>query len=94
MNKPTLEEYRSEIDRIDRDLAKLLFERLSVARHIGVLKKEAHLPIEDKNREEALLKDRASVLESLGVERAYSDAFYGMLLSLSKKMQRETTGSV
>ena len=70
MSLPSL---RRRIDRLDRQLLRLLNERARLALHVGRLKKSRRLPVFDRRREQAVLRQiarrnrgplsRASVLQ-------------------------------
>ena len=51
-----LEDWRSEIDSIDTEIAQLLNRRADAAKKIGALKATAGLPIVDAEREEIVLR--------------------------------------
>ena len=61
--KMALEEYRNEIDRIDRELIEKLEERMRVAEKIAAYKKENGSRIFDPLRERALL-DKVTALSA------------------------------
>jgi chorismate mutase len=50
-----IDEWRTEIDEIDRELLRLLNRRARAAIHIGALKRAAGLPICDPDRERQVL---------------------------------------
>ena len=52
-----IEDWRSRIDDIDRELVRLLNERSRVAMEIGKLKLEANLPLYQPERERAVLEN-------------------------------------
>lgn len=52
----SLEDHRREVDRIDREILKLLGERLQVARAIGEAKLKSGAPVYAPQREEQLLR--------------------------------------
>jgi len=56
VNRSKLDSLRKKINGIDEQLLKLLRERLSLAREIGNLKKEAGLPLFDPARESEVIK--------------------------------------
>ena len=62
-----LSDHRSEIDRIDRQLAGLIAERMAVAEAIAGYKAEHGLPVLDADRERAhleeILRDAPPALE-------------------------------
>lgn len=72
-----MDELRNQIDEIDRQLVKLLGERMDLVKEIGTLKKRADLPIEDTDREQ-IMKDN---LKRLAAENDLSYEFVNQLYS-------------
>ncbi|ASJ17567.1 chorismate mutase [Pyrococcus kukulkanii] len=68
---------REQIDEIDREIIALLERRLEIARQIGEIKKSLGLPIEDKSREEEVLR-RAGKFRPI----------FEKILEVSKDVQR------
>ena len=80
-----LADYRKRIDEIDAELVAKLEERMELVSEIAALKKEAGLAVEDKSREEALLK---KIEELSGEEYAsYNRRVFEAILEESKKFQ-------
>ncbi|MBP5245796.1 MAG: chorismate mutase, partial [Clostridia bacterium] len=52
----SLNEIRVEIDKIDNDIAKLFKERMDAVKKVAEYKKEHGIPIEDKERENAMIQ--------------------------------------
>ena len=52
-----LEEYRLQIDEVDRGIVALLNERTKVVEEIGRVKREAQLPIYEPRREELVFRN-------------------------------------
>ena len=80
-----LADYRKKIDEIDAELVAKLEERMDLVCAIAALKKEAGLAVEDKSREEALLKK----IEELSREEyaCYNRRVFEAILEESKKFQ-------
>jgi chorismate mutase len=60
---PQLDGLRAQIDVLDRDIVRLLNERMRVVEEIGRIKRLAHLPIYEPKRESEVF---ANVIESNG----------------------------
>ncbi|MFO7992167.1 MAG: chorismate mutase [Thermoplasmata archaeon] len=58
MQLERIHELRERIDQIDKEILKLLHERIAVAKEIGKIKRERGIPITDADREKMVL-DRA-----------------------------------
>ena len=50
-----IEKFRKKIDRIDSQLVSLLIARRNLAQKIGIIKQKSSIPIEDSNRELAII---------------------------------------
>jgi chorismate mutase/prephenate dehydratase len=72
----SLEEHRREVDRIDREILKLLGERLQVARAIGEAKLKTGAPVYAPQREEQLLRsitEAAPAIPASGLRAVYRE---------------------
>lgn len=69
---------REEIDRVDRELVRLLEERMRIARRIGAYKAERGLPVLDAAREE----EKLASIRALVTERQDEEAVCGLFRSL------------
>lgn len=81
----TIEELRTEIDRIDNEIVRLYGERMETARKIGEYKREHHLPVLDSERERELLNrvgEKAGEAYEHGVR-----ALFGFLMAQSRTNQ-------
>ena len=81
----TIEELRTEIDRIDNEIVRLYGERMETARKIGEYKREHHLPVLDSERERELLNrvgEKAGEAHEHGVR-----ALFGFLMAQSRTNQ-------
>ena len=89
--KSSINEKRTELDRLDGELVKLFEERLGIAREIGLIKAESGLPLLDSVREKEIIDNRKSLLSN----PAFADmaeAFFTQLMDFSKDVQREIQG--
>ncbi|MBE7035351.1 MAG: chorismate mutase [Ruminococcaceae bacterium] len=80
-----IQESRSKIDAIDKELVKLFCERMEVVKEVAAYKKENGVPVFDRERERTLLD---SIEEMAGED--YGDMtrrLYGSLLELSRMFQ-------
>lgn len=85
-----LNEYRHQIDEIDRQLVDLFVRRMNVAAGVAEYKREHNLPVLDASRERALLN---KISELAGSEfEDYACTLYGSLLDLSRSYQHKRLG--
>lgn len=59
-----LDALRERLDAIDRQLVRLLEERLEVSRQVGLYKQRQGLPVLDRSREQQVLASRAAQLQN------------------------------
>jgi len=77
---------RKEIDAVDEVLLKAFLSRMEISEKIAKYKKENGLPVENLQREAAILSKRK---EQAGVAMAdYTEDFFRFLMEESKKLQR------
>ena len=77
---------RSEIDEIDRELAKLIARRTYLARSIGFAKQRAGLPVRDTDREMEVLEHACQCAEDLDSRRSIL-RIYKQILEESRRLQ-------
>ena len=63
------DEQRKEIDGIDSEIARLIAKRVRIAEDIGKRKLIMHKPIEDKEREKAIMKRVRDIAEGEGISQ-------------------------
>lgn len=86
MNK--LEEARLEINRIDREIARLFQERMKAVESVIEYKIENNLKILDSGREKEVIEKNIALLEEKKYEKYYLD-FITNMMRISKEYQRE-----
>ncbi len=87
-------EFRSEIDRIDRELQRLLEERMAVSAKIGEYKAGRGLPVYDPEREEqkiASLRASASTPENGEAAERVMRVILEVSRDLQKRMRPDGT---
>lgn len=63
-----LTEIRERINKIDKELINLVYERLKLSDELADFKHKNNLPIQDKSREDKLIEDRYEKLKALGID--------------------------
>lgn len=81
-----LDEYRKEIDDIDKQLTKLFEKRMDVVLKVGEYKKKNNLPVLNASREEQVLKKNVGYLENKGYEQGIRN-FFNSLMNISKDLE-------
>jgi len=81
-----LEELRTRIDEIDKDLLRLLELRFQVVKEIGLFKKEHNLPVLDKAREVDVLKMRQAQLTNKD-NWPHFEAIFQLIMKVSKDLE-------
>lgn len=81
-----LEKARTEIEEIDAKILELLAERLKICTQLGKYKKQHHLPIQNREREKEILRERTQKFKELGFD---DEKFVQELFELIMKKARE-----
>lgn len=81
----SLQEYRTQIDRIDRELVRLFAERMTVSGKIAIYKRENSLPVYDAQRERKKLAEVKAMLPDELKE--YGASLYERIFELSRNWQ-------
>ncbi len=86
----TLEELRTEIRSIDRELVELIARRTYVADSIAAVKREEGLPTTDEDQEERVMERAGENAEQFDVDANLVKAIFRLLVELNKVEQRES----
>jgi chorismate mutase len=86
---PELARLRADIERIDRDLIRLIGERVRLARAVGHAKRAADLPTLDPAREAAVVRRAASLARDAGLDDSDVRYIFWHLIGLARRAQLE-----
>ncbi len=84
-----IEELRADLDEIDRKILRLINERMSIARKIGLLKKKHNIPIIDREREEKVYKNAIGHASRLSLDPSRIRSIFHEIIALSTQVQYE-----
>ena len=88
-----IDDFRQEIDRLDRELLRIFNERAALALHIGEIKKERGLPVYDPDRErrifEAMTAANPGPLEDDAIVRLFE-----RVIDESRRLERIRTRGI
>ena len=84
---------RQEIDAIDEELLELVARRARAAKQIGAVKRAQALPIEDREREQALVQRMRTAAEMQHLDPDSVEAVWKILLQHAKDIQSEELSS-
>ncbi|MBI4250229.1 chorismate mutase [Candidatus Uhrbacteria bacterium] len=84
----SLQGYRSQIEKIDASLLGLLQKRMEVSRAIGKLKKQEGAMIQDRKREQEIMKDVISYANMRGLTVDFVQSLWRRILQESRRVQR------
>ncbi len=87
MNKKVIKELRNSIDKVDDQIFDLILKRFDYVEKIGNIKKEMDIPVDDKAREEIIIK---RLSEKLSTKINYKEIkkIIDPIISISKDIQR------
>lgn len=83
-----LNELRTKINEIDKNIARLLEERMNVVRGVIEYKKENNMPILDQGREQDVINNVLSNLNNKEIEPFIKEV-YASIMKVSKDYQSE-----
>ena len=82
-----LEEYRDQIDEVDKALSELFLRRMAITEQVGRYKLEHRLPVLDAARERRVVEMRTAATED-PERRADLSALYESIMAISRRQQR------
>jgi chorismate mutase len=84
-----LQDYRREIDRLNREIADAISKRMNVVDEIGQLKKEKDLEIEDLDREEEVKQQFELLFEKQDLPTEKGREMAEFLIEMAKNREGE-----
>jgi chorismate mutase len=82
-----LTEHRQEIERIDRQVVRLLADRIRVGKEIGALKRVGGLPTVDPAREAEVIRRAGEMAREAGIPDEPVRAIFWQIIGLSRRAQ-------
>ena len=82
-----LKEIRTQIDAIDKQMASLFQKCMELVKEVATFKAQNNLPIEDKDREQELIKKNVSYIQDESL-REYYPSVLETMMSESKRYQK------
>jgi len=86
----SLDELRTEIEDIDRELVELIARRTYVADSIADVKQELDLPTTDESQEDKVMERAGENADKFDVDSNLVKAVFRLLIELNKVEQRES----
>jgi chorismate mutase len=84
---PALERCRAELDQLDEQLIQLLKRRLELGLRAATIKRDAHLPIIDADREAKVMAQARAWADEAGLVEDEVAEIFSRLISLSGRAQ-------
>ena len=88
----SLEDLRAEVQRVDREIIRLIDERVRLAEDIFESKKALGAKIEDKNQEKLVMKRALDNATELGLDAGAIKEIFVTLIRMSLEKQHELLG--
>ena len=89
--RPTLEELRSRIEVIDRQLVELIGRRREIALEIGRTKQSLGLPVLDPQQEAKVVRRAAEIARELGVDEELTRDVIWRIIAAARDAQEGRT---
>ncbi len=83
----SLEELRKRIDETDAQIVRLIAQRMKLAERIGQEKAREGRQVEDREREQEILKKVKALAQAENISPEYVESIYQQIFSLSKRVQ-------
>lgn len=84
-----LKRIRDDIERIDREIIRLIRQRVDLAREVGKTKRQHGLPILDPAREAAIVRRAGELARDAGLAQDDVRYLFWHLIGLSRRAQME-----
>jgi chorismate mutase-like protein len=84
-----LDEYRKQIDAIDKELVALLGKRMTIVGKIGMLKKDQGLPIIDKKREREKITQITHIAQQEGLQKSFIERIWHVIFTESYRIEEK-----
>jgi len=84
-----IKKFRTEIDKIDKELVLLLSERVKLSEKIGAEKKKKSLPVDDPSRQAEVFEQVLSEAKKSGISDELVRPVFNLIVSHSKARQNE-----
>jgi chorismate mutase len=80
---------RDEIERVDREIVRLLADRVALGQRTGALKRVAGLPILDPTREAAVIRRVTTVAREAGLPTEPVREIFWQIVGMSRRAQEQ-----
>ncbi len=87
-----LQEHRSEIERIDEEIIRLINRRIGISKKIFESKKAEGKPISDPEREKKVLSKAMDLATELNLDTGAVKSIFETLIAMSISKQQELQG--
>lgn len=84
-----LEQYREEIDRVNREIAEKISERMQIVEKVGEYKKEKGMEIKDKSREEVVKQQFEDIFEKEDLPEKEGRELAELLINMAIEEEEE-----
>lgn len=85
---PALAALREQLERVDRELVRLMAERVRLAREIGAAKRDAGMPTLDPAREAAVVRRAAALAREHDLDEEEVRAVFWKLIGGARRAQQ------
>jgi chorismate mutase len=87
-----LQEHRSEIERIDEEIIRLIYRRIGISKKIFESKRAEGKPISDPEREKKVLSKAMDLATELNLDTGAVKSIFETLIAMSISKQQELQG--
>ena len=88
----SLEDLRTDVQKVDQEIIRLIDERVRIAEDIFEVKKALGVRIEDPNQEKLVMKRALDMATELGLDAGATKEIFATLIRMSIEKQHELQG--
>ena len=88
----SLEDLRTDVQKVDQEIIRLIDERVRIAEDIFEVKKALGVRIEDPNQEKLVMKRALDMATELGLDAGAIKEIFATLIRMSLEKQHELLG--
>lgn len=85
----SLEQYRKEIDKVNREIAEKIAERMEIVEKVGEYKEENDMEIKDEGREEVVKQQFEDIFEEKGLPESKGRELAELLINMAIEEEEE-----
>jgi chorismate mutase len=88
MDRNLLEDYRRQVDEVDKEILILIKRRFQLNKKLGEYKHKQNLEIQDPNREDEIIKISIQMANEMNINESFVRKVFHLIMDESKEQQK------